>query len=165
MRLGLQELSGILARENGLLQTAAGYSEEKREAVIKGDIKKLESLVQFETACLEELKQLESARMQCTQALAQSLGLDEADATLEALCSRLDDSEREPLLKLHGHLKASVGSLMQLNRLNEKLIALQLRQIGIMINTLTQPPANTYTGQGTMDEKPGKKQGVFDFTV
>lgn len=164
MREETHELASILNKQNEVLQSVSGYSKEKREAVISGDIAKIERLTRLETEGMESLGQLESARVDCARALARALGMEDG-STLDALCERMDAEERGSLSRLQGRLKKTIENQMQLNRINEKLIELQLRQIRFMLNTLTQFPAGMYTEKGTMDEQPGKKIGVVDFSV
>ena len=159
------ELVRILRRQHELLQAAVDNSKTKQKAVIRGDIRVLENLTRLETAQVEELGRLEAERMGCVRGLAQVLGIAKEDANLETICDRLGVKERAPLETLRDQLKAVIAVQMQLNRINEKLIGLQLSQIDVMICSLTQSPASTYTERGAVEGEPVKKKGVYDYSA
>ena len=159
------DLVRILRRQHELLQTAVDNSKKKQKAVIRGDIAVLDNLNRLETAQVQELGRLEDERAACVRDLALSLGIEEENANLGTICDRLGVQDRAPLITLGQQLRAVVAAQMQLNRINEKLIGLQLSQIGVMISTLTQTPPSTYTGQGGVDKEPEENKGVYDYSA
>jgi hypothetical protein len=165
MQEEMVDLVRILRRQHDLLQTAVDNSKKKQKAVIRGDITVLDNLNRLATAQVQELGRLEDERRACVRDLALSLGIEEEHANLGTICDRLGVQDRAPLITLGQQLRAVVAAQMQLNRINEKLISLQLSQIGVMITTLTQPPPSTYTGQGAVDKEPEENRGVYDYSA
>jgi len=159
------DLIRVLRRQHDLLEATVDNAKKKQNAVIRGDISVLENLNMLETEQVRELAQLEEERMACVRDLGRVLGISKEDASLETICSRLGMEERAPLITLGQQLRAVISVQMQLNRINEKLINLQLSQIGVMIASLTQSSPSTYTGRGVLDGEQGEKRGVYDYSA
>jgi flagellar biosynthesis/type III secretory pathway chaperone len=163
MQTDMQALYDILQQQKDVLKGMTECAREKEQAIVRNDTAALERLTGQEAALMRELDRLEEARMDLAAGVAAGVGL-KADASLAELCGRLDAGDGAVFTELHMELRAAAERQMRQNRINGKLIELQLSQIRLMLETLTSLPPGTYTGQGTVEDS-AKQQNVFDLSI
>lgn len=141
----MEDLLEVLGKEEAEYQKLVAIAEEKRDAVIKGDIKLLDTVTVKEQDAASALLNLSNKRIQVLTDMATVLGKNPEEITITKMIGYLEKqpAEQEKLLKQRDRL-LEVGTQMQLlNRQNEALLqqALELVEFDLtLLKSMRQAP-------------------------
>jgi len=141
----MEDLLEVLGKEEAEYQKLVAIAEEKRDAVIKGDIKLLDTVTVKEQDAASALLNLSNKRTQVLTDMATVLGKNPEEITITKMIGYLEKQpvEQEKLIKQRDRL-LEVGSQMQLlNRQNEALLqqALELVEFDLtLLKSMRQAP-------------------------
>jgi flagellar biosynthesis/type III secretory pathway chaperone len=137
-------------------------AEEKTEALKKGDISHLRSLLQKESAYLKQLQQLEQERVRLVRFFITGKGLASEGGTITELLLHVTEEEKNQLISLQKELIEEIEKLKMQNELNQQLIQDSLRFVNLSLDVI-QPQSDTGNYQRTTnddDEQLGRS--LFD---
>lgn len=141
----MEDLLDVLGKEEVEYQKLVALAEEKRDAVIKGDIKLLGTVTIREQDAASALLNLSNKRTQILTDMATVLGKDPQEITVTKMIGYLEKQpvEQEKLITQRDRL-LEVGSQMQiLNRQNEALLqqALEMVEFDLtLLKSMRQAP-------------------------
>ena len=141
----MEDLLEVLGKEEAEYQKLVAIAEEKRDAVIKGDIKLLDTVTVKEQDAASALLNLSNKRIQVLTDMATVLGKNPEEITITKMKGYLEKQpvEQEKLIKQRDRL-LEVGTQMQLlNRQNEALLqqALELVEFDLtLLKSMRQAP-------------------------
>lgn len=141
----MEDLLDVLGKEEVEYQKLVALAEEKRDAVIKGDIKLLGTVTIREQDAASTLLNLSNKRTQVLTDMATVLGKEPKEITVTKMIGYLEKQpvEQEKLIKQRDRL-LEVGSQMQiLNRQNEALLqqALEMVEFDLtLLKSMRQAP-------------------------
>ena len=141
----MEELLDVLGKEEAEYQKLVEIAEQKRDAVIKGDIGQLGEVTIKEQDAASELLNLSHKRTQVLTDMAVVLGKDPKELTITKMIGYLEKqpTEQEKLTKQRDRL-LEVGSQMRiLNQQNESLLkqALEMVEFDLtLLKSMRQAP-------------------------
>lgn len=141
----MEDLLEVLGKEEAEYRKLVAIAEEKRDAVIKGDIKLLDTVTVKEQDAASALLNLSNKRSQVLTDMATVLGKNPEEITITKMIGYLEKQpvEQEKLIKQRDRL-LEVGTQMQLlNRQNETLLqqALELVEFDLtLLKSMRQAP-------------------------
>lgn len=147
----LKDFISAVGRENEVLADLAEIGEQKRQYIILGEIKQLDSLIQREGIVLTNLERLEGARFKLQQELAKKWGLPIG----ELVATEMLKLVKEQFGNYYSELSQSIDQLdYNLTRLkaitqnNHGLLEQSLEFITTMESMIEGDVAGTYSGNG-----------------
>lgn len=148
-----------------LVQTHCQFNElaqEKSEALTKGDISHLRTLLQKESALLKQLQQQEQERLRLVRMFMNGKGLVTEGGTISELLPHICEEEEKQLVSLQQVLLKEIEKLKIQNELNQKLIQDSLRFVNLSLDVL-QPEVDTgnYGRTNQEDDEPHGRS-LFD---
>jgi len=143
---------------HGMLNELA---RKKTQAIIQGDMKTLDQIVNQEEAATQRLAQLEDERMQLVQDFTKDTG---GSGTFTALIEHAPESEREKLQHLQARLAENVFDLKHQNDLNQDLLKQSIEWVRVNLNLFNPKPQNpNYTNPRAQQKSPGEPRATrFD---
>ena len=141
----MEDLLDVLGKEEAEYQKLVEIAEQKRDAVIKGDIGQLGEVTIKEQDAASELLNLSHKRTQVLTDMAVVLGKDPNELTITKMIGYLEKqpAEQEKLTKQRDRL-LEVGSQMRiLNQQNESLLkqALEMVEFDLtLLKSMRQAP-------------------------
>ena len=141
----MEDLLDVLGKEEAEYQKLVEIAEQKRDAVIKGDIGQLGEVTIQEQDAASELLNLSHKRTQVLTDMAVVLGKDPNELTITKMIGYLEKqpTEQEKLTKQRDRL-LEVGSQMRiLNQQNESLLkqALEMVEFDLtLLKSMRQAP-------------------------
>lgn len=158
----IQTVELLLAEHEKLLQ----IEEDKKQALIEGDITKLQEIVNEEVQYVHKLEKLEEQRMKLGERIARVKGIQLEELTTSRLASLETDPERVAKINLlTGRFVKVIGELRASNELNGRLIRQSLDLVQRSIDLMTDQVDNgTYTDKGDAGSALGHRR-VFDTQV
>ncbi len=141
----MEDLLDVLGKEEAEYQKLVEIAEQKRDAVIKGDIGQLGEVTIKEQDAASELLNLSHKRTQVLTDMAVVLGKDPNELTITKMIGYLEKqpTEQEKLTKQRDRL-LEVGSQMRiLNQQNESLLkqALEMVEFDLtLLKSMRQAP-------------------------
>jgi len=133
---------------------------DKTQAIINGDMKTLDSIVNQEEAITAHLSQLENERIKLVQAYTEENG---GETTFAALIERAPEEVKDRLSDLHGQLAEQVFNLKNQNDLNHDLIKQSLEWVHVNLKLLNpQPAIGNYSNPKTGQKKAAQGFSRFD---
>ncbi len=155
----------IIGKQNDLLEQIIKLSEDKRQAIVLGQVQELDSMVHKEGILGQELEKLESARFVLQMEIAENLGMPVTE--LNAGEIRRVTSEQYPQLatSLDEHLttlERLIGKLRSSIQENNELLKMSLDYIEEMYYLLSpEDNPGLYSDKGAADI-PGKRLQLID---
>ena len=141
------KLVRVLEEEAELHGALISCAAEKREYIVRNDLRGLEALEMTEERLAGRLRGADREREQLSLALAARLGLAPGEVKLGALAERAPEPDRSRLRHTGGRLRALVAELGGLNEEVGELLQHALLHIDaffkLVADSLTQKP--TYT--------------------
>lgn len=127
----MEELLEVLGEEEARYQTLAELGEEKRQAIVKADIKALDAVTVKEQDVSSELLNISHRRTSVLKDIATVLGKDPGELTLTKLIGYLDKQpvEQERLREQRDRLLKTGGKMQSLNQQNEELLQRALEMV------------------------------------
>ncbi|NLT20555.1 MAG: flagellar protein FlgN [Syntrophomonadaceae bacterium] len=155
----------IIGKQNDLLEQIIKLSEDKRQAIVLGQVQELDSMVHKEGILGQELEKLESARFVLQMEIAENLGMPVTE--LNAGEIRRVTAEQYPQLatSLNEHLttlEKLIGKLRSSIQENNELLKMSLDYIEEMYYLLSpEDNPGLYSDKGAADI-PGKRLQLID---
>lgn len=155
----------IIGKQNELLEQIIKLSEDKRQAIVLGQVQELDSMVHKEGILGQELEKLESARFVLQMEIAENLGMPVTE--LNAGEIRRVTAEQYPQLatSLNEHLttlEKLIGKLRSSIQENNELLKMSLDYIEEMYYLLSpEDNPGLYSDKGAADI-PGKRLQLID---
>lgn len=114
-------------------------AEEKRTILVDGKIQELQSLINRESYCVDEIERLEQKRKQIVQIYIAQMGLTSESFTLEELIQIQNDATtKTALFNITKKLRRLVHKITQLNESNQQLIHTSLSYVQYSIGMLVR---------------------------
>jgi len=126
-------------------------ARKKTQAIIQGDMKTLDHIVNQEEAATQKLAQLEDERVRLVQDFTKDTG---GGTTFTALIEQAPESEREKLQHLQARLAENVFDLKHQNDLNQDLLKQSLEWVHVNLNALNPKPQNPNYANPRAQQKP-----------
>lgn len=141
----MEELLDVLGKEEAEYQKLVELAEQKRDAVIKGDIEQLGTVTVGEQSVADELLNLSNKRTQVLTDMATVLGKDPNEITITKMIGYLEKqpTEQEKLTKQRDRLLEVGGKMRSLNQQNEALLkqALEMVEFDLtLLKSMRQAP-------------------------
>ncbi|MGQ9631085.1 MAG: flagellar protein FlgN [bacterium] len=133
----LERLKGILGDELTAYRTLLDLTNRKREALLEKDLDLIDDLTNSEESIIEQVKELERARIDCTKRIADSCNISFAEFNFDSLLKIVDDSERAQYSDLKDALIKTTNELQDANDLNARLIQQSLDYINYSLKLFT----------------------------
>ncbi|MGE5390242.1 MAG: flagellar protein FlgN [Deltaproteobacteria bacterium] len=153
----LKDFIAAVGRENEVLADLAEIGEQKRQYIILGEIKQLDSLIQKEGIVLTNLERLEGARFKLQQELAKIWGLPVGDLVASEMLKRVKEqygNYSADFSQCIEQLDYNLTRLKAINTNNHGLLEQSLEFIATMESMIIGDVAGTYSGSGDKtDEK------------
>lgn len=141
----MEELLGVLTEEEKQYQELIKLGEEKRDAVIVADIKRLEKITVYEQDAASVLLNLSNKRTQILTDMATVLGKDPAEITITKMIEYLEKQpkEQEKLMKQRERILETGTQMQIMNQQNEALLrqALEMVEFDLtLLKSMRQAP-------------------------
>ncbi len=127
----MEELLEVLGEEEARYRTLAELGEEKKQAIVKADIRALDAVTVKEQDVSSELLNISHRRTSVLKDIATVLGKDPGELTLTKLIGYLDKQpvEQERLKEQRDRLLKTGGKMQSLNQQNEELLQRALEMV------------------------------------
>ena len=141
----MEDLLEVLEKEEAEYRKLIGIAEEKKDAVIRGDITLLDSVTVREQEAASALLNLSGSRTQVLSDMAMVLGKDPEEVTITRMIEYLEKqpAEQEKLTKQRDRLLEAGAQMQALNRQNEALLqqALEMVEFDLtLLKSMRQAP-------------------------
>lgn len=147
----LKDFIAAVGRENEVLADLAAIGEQKRQYIILGEIKQLDSLIQREGIVLTNLDRLEGARFKLQQELAQKWRIPVSELVASEMLRRVKEQHKDIFTELSQgieQLDYNLTRLKAINTNNHGLLEQSLEFIATMESMIEGDVAGTYSGSG-----------------
>ncbi len=164
LRRAIGMLEAILVRQTAIHVEMLDVAALKQDAIIKGDLEKLEKAVLEERALVARIEEEERKR-QAVMPLVKG-GLDAPPETdrLADIIALMPEPEKERMTAVRDRLKALLEDCQIRTRHNAELLKASLEHVEAFLRTLSEETAKdkTYTREG---KKRGGGPGLIDRSV
>lgn len=147
----LKDFIAAVGRENEILANLAEIGEQKRQYIILGEVKQLDSLIQREGIILTNLERLEGARFKLQQDLAKKWDVPVGELVASEMLGRVKDQHNSYLAELSQgieQLDYNLTRLKAINANNHGLLEQSLEFIATMETMFEGDVAGTYSDSG-----------------
>lgn len=147
----LKDFISAVVRENEVLDNLAEIGEQKRQYIILGEIKQLDSLIQREGIILTNLERLEGARFKLQQELAKKWGLPIDELVATEMLRRVKEQYSSYFTELSQSIEQldyNLTRLKAINQNNHGLLEQSLEFIATMESMIEGDVAGTYSDNG-----------------
>lgn len=159
MRYDVSRLTESILAENQVITDLIDLAQQKKQAVILGEIDELTGIMRRENHLLHALEKAEAGRDEESRALARSVGIETEDLTASSLVTRLKESGTADTVRLSDSidtLAANLERLKDLNRNNTVLLEQSLTYVESIEALLTRQRETTYSAGGSVKESPSR---------
>ena len=147
----LKDFIAAIGRENEVLANLAEIGEEKRQFIILGEVKQLDSLIQREGIVLTNLERLEGARFKLQQELANKWGIPASELVASEILKRVKEQHNNNYIELSNSIEQldyNLTRLKAINTNNHGLLEQSLEYIATMESMFMGDVAGTYSDSG-----------------
>jgi len=147
----LKDFISAVGRENEVLANLAEIGEQKRQFIILGEVKQLDSLIQREGIVLTNLERLEGARFKLQQDLAKKWGIPVGELVASEMLKRVKEQHNNHFAELSQgieQLDYNLTRLKAININNHDLLEQSLEFIATMESMIEGDVAGTYSDSG-----------------
>lgn len=161
----VNQLVMALEKEEEIYQDILEFSIKKKQAIIDGDVKALEKIVNKEKALAMSLIKLDNIRIRIVNEILKENGIDSVENITE-LSEYIDVSSKEKILNLKSKLNHVIKKVKNENNLNKDLVKQQLDYIQFNIDLMTNIDlgSNNYSKEANDNVKKGRKN-LFDAKI
>lgn len=161
----VDQLVMALEKEEEIYQDILELSLNKKQAIIDGDVKNLEKIVNKEKALAMSLIKLDNIRVRIVNEILKENGVDSVENITE-LSEYIDPMAKEKILKLKSKLNHVIKKVKNENELNKDLVEQQLDYIQFNIDLMTNVDlgSNNYSKEANDNVKKGRKN-LFDAKI
>lgn len=162
----LEKLIQNLLQEKDIYKELLEISEQKKQVIANTDIKELEKIVQLEQEFIVRIGKLEDERQGIIDAIAAQKKLPSEDITISTLISWAPEEIARRLESIKQEFEYIIEKQKDLNRINEKLLKINLEYVDFAINFLagSQSSASVY-GEKGQAAKVQQSRNLFDKKV
>ncbi len=163
----MEELIATLRKETEAYQELLPVVEQKTQAIIANDLKKVQDITEFEQAAIGKVNTLEQKRTEIMKNVAVVLNKKISELTLPNLIKLLERQPREQqeLAEIHKELTTLLKRLSEVNGHNKNLIEQSLEMISYNMNLIQSTrivPGNNYTRSAGQWDMTASQTGMFD---
>ena len=163
----MQELIATLQKEQEAYQELLPVVEEKTQAIIANDLRKVQGITEIEQAAIGKIIKLERKRMEIMQNISVVLNKKLPELTLPNLIQILEKQpeEQAALKKVHKELADVLKRVSEVNGHNRNLIEQSLEMISYNMNLIQSTrivPGNNYTRNAGQWDMTASQTGMFD---
>jgi flagellar biosynthesis/type III secretory pathway chaperone len=164
----IENLITVLGDENDEYQRMLTVSREKTDAIVRGDVARLQEILGEEESVIERLDTLEARRQEHIEDIANVLNVPLEDMKVDLLVRMLEKQpkDRDALVRVHDALKATTSQLMVINENNKVLIKESLEmlefEINVIRNSRMAPETANYSKDAYGVGQNGYMAGTFD---
>ncbi|NLW90817.1 MAG: flagellar protein FlgN [Syntrophomonadaceae bacterium] len=147
----LKDFISAVGKENEVLANLAEIGEQKRQYIILGEIKQLDSLIQREGIVLTNLERLEGARFKLQQELAKKWGLPIGELVATEMLKIVKEQHGNYYTELSQSIEQLDYNLTRLKAItqnNHGLLEQSLEFISTMESMIEGDVAGTYSDSG-----------------
>ena len=161
----VDKLVMALEKEEEIYTEILSISLKKKRAIIDGDIKAIEEIVNDEKTLAISLVKLDNIRIRIVNEILKENNIDSVDNITE-LSEYIDDNSKKEILKLKAKLNTVINKVRNENKLNNDLVKQQLDYIRFNVDLMTNINlgSNNYGKKATDDVKRGRKN-LFDAKI
>lgn len=141
----MDELLGVLEREEAEYRQLVEASTRKKEVIIKADIKSLEEITGEEQEIAGRIKNIENRRIEIMSDIANVLNRKAEELTVDAMMEVLKSQPKEQaqLAEIRTRLKDTLTEMKEINEQNQTLInqAMEMVEFDMaLLKSLRQAP-------------------------
>jgi hypothetical protein len=156
-----EQLLLVLNKEQEIYDKVILLSNDKQDAIVRNDIKKLDEIVEKEKTYSISLVKLEQIRTKVINQLVKEYNLMEINV-LSDLYPFLSDKEVRQVDSVKTRLVNTVGILGQKNELSRQLLEQSLSQVAFDLNLLTTIGEGNVNYEGNASDKDVERRSIFD---
>ena len=156
------ELAEILAKLADVYQQMLALSKNKRLALVRVQIKELETITRQEQVLLSVVNSLEKERSIILLKIRQGLDKQYANAGLSTLIDQCHEQSKEALQASHQRLKEVIASVQVHNELNTNLTTQALSAVNYQLNVLSRSSVGPTYAEGGKELVDRKKRLDFE---
>lgn len=132
----METLVDVLEQENAAYEKLLVLSEEKTPVIIKGNIEKLQAIIDKEQPIIETVQRLEKKRAEVINDIAIVLNKDVESINIKAIIETLkkQPEEQSQLAEVHDKLSDTLKKMSAINENNKMLLEQSLEMIDFEIN-------------------------------
>ena len=163
----MEELIATLQKETEAYQELLPVVQQKTQAIISNDLKKVQEITELEQAAISSVNGLERKRTEIMNNIGIVLNKKVSDLTLPKLIKLLDrqPQEQQKLAEIHKELTTVLKRVAEVNGHNKNLIEQSLEMISYNMNLLQSTrivPGNNYTKSAGQWDMTASQTGMFD---
>ncbi|MCK5129297.1 MAG: flagellar protein FlgN [Clostridiales bacterium] len=158
------EFLDILNAEKAVHEELLSLSIQKKEVLIKNDIKVLDDIVSQEKALYEKVKSFEANRESIVAKIAIKLNVANDEVTLDKIIENTTGTIKKQMLSIKKEINTVIGELSQLNDINKDLLKTHINYTIFSLDIMTQSgvAGETYDNSGYMKEDKKTRIGLID---
>jgi len=162
----LDRLLENLVQEKEIYKGLLEISERKKQVIVDNNIKELEKIVQMERRFIIDISRLEDERLEIIDAIAAEKKVPSENITISTLISWAPEGMARRLEAIRQELKDIIEKQKDLNRLNEKLLKINLEYVNFAVNFLvgSSSSSSVYEEKGQAT-KMKQSRNLFDKKV
>lgn len=122
IKMPAEKLYKILAEEYQVYQELQKLGKRKQEALIENELEELAEIVEAETELMDNVDNLEKARLQLLEAIAGKLGEKADELSFSQLLPELPATRKDEFSELRDNLLELIEELNALNESNRQLL-------------------------------------------
>ncbi len=157
-------LEAILSRQIDLHKQMLQVADDKRDAIMKGDLEKLEKSVVEERKIVAGIEQEEQSRLAVMPLIQTGLGLDKSVDKLADVIDAMPEPEKITMGKLRSDLKNVVETCHTKTRHNSELLKASLEHVEGFLRTLSEA-AQTDVKYDNKGKRKGGGPSMLDRSV
>jgi flagellar biosynthesis/type III secretory pathway chaperone len=164
LRRAIGMLEAILVRQTGIHEEMLIVAEAKQDAIIKGDLEKLEAAVVDERALVAKIEDEERKRLAVMPLVKTGVGAPAETEKLADVIALMPEPERTAMTAVREELKTVLEDCQIRTRHNAELLKASLEHVESFLRTLADETAKdkTYTRDG---RKRGGGPGLIDRSI
>ena len=165
MSKSIEQLVIAIEKECEIYEQYFKLAEEKKEIIIKGEVKKLDYITQKEEKLMNTMQKIDQIRNTIVGNILYEIKVESVE-NISELCKYLDKDTKDKILNRKKRLEDLLLKIKNINELNEKLIKQSLEYIDFNVNILlsSESAGSTY-GQEANENDLNKKSNIFDAKV
>jgi flagellar biosynthesis/type III secretory pathway chaperone len=157
-------LEAILVRQTAIHRDMLVVAADKQDAIIKGDLEKLEKAVMDERALVAKIEDEENRRVAVMPLVKSGMKVPADVEKLEGIIDFMPEPEKTRMTAVRSELKTVLEECQIRTRHNAELLKASLEHVEAFLRSLAQETAkdNTYTRNG---KKSGGGSGLIDRSI
>ncbi len=140
MKSVIENLQAVLRHMSGIYVKLLAVAEEKREAIIKGDIAALEEVVATEYKLLEMIQQADKVRVGLSTQAEEEYRIPKGErpVKLKRLIAALGAEEGKTLTQVQSEIRDILDKFRYRNRQNQELLKSSLIHVNDFMNMIKE---------------------------